>query len=150
MKSLSCFRFPFISLLGAVLILTVSSCASKSNWQFISPEAELGILVWREEERLSDIAKRTVTINEGASHHLIRLQGAEEPHVHDTHDLTVFMLAGKVAVRFGDRTVIARKGDVIDVPRGTLHWAENLSSGASEVYAVFSPPFDGEDYRVVG
>jgi mannose-6-phosphate isomerase-like protein (cupin superfamily) len=53
-------------------------------------------------------------------------------------------------MHLADRVIDVGPGDVIDVPRGVVHWAENVGDGASEAYAVFAPPFDGKDRRFVG
>ncbi len=84
-----------------------------------------------------------------SSHHFIMLRGAEEPHVHDRSDLTVFVLRGAVLMHFEDRTVKVGPGDVVDIPMGAFHWAENVADEPSIAYAVYSPAFDGKDRRPV-
>ena len=75
------------------------------------------------------------------------MRGQEFPHFHDHHDLSVSVLSGKGIVHFKDHDVVITPGDVIFIPRGTFHWAENTDPDASVVFAVFSPPFDGKDKR---
>lgn len=83
------------------------------------------------------------------SHHLITLRGREQPHVHDRSDLSVFVLRGAVIMHFADREVRVGPGDVVDIPMGAFHWAENVSDEPSVAYAVYSPAFDGQDRRGV-
>lgn len=130
------------------ILLTFSGCTSQ-QWKIVTPQEEFGVIGWQENELASDIAKRTLKVDEGSSHHIIRLRTAEEPHVHDDHDLTAFILSGKARVIVGHQVVTVEKGDVVDIPRGTVHWAENLGREACEVYVIFTPPFDGKDHRVI-
>jgi mannose-6-phosphate isomerase-like protein (cupin superfamily) len=114
----------------------------------ISPSGVIERGDWTEEELKMELAIRHLRRTEQLSFHRVRALGAEKPHVHDRHDLTVFVLSGSVLVHLGDQTVRARAGDVIDIPKGVPHWVENENgAAASEAFNVFSPPFDGKDRR---
>ncbi len=102
---------------------------------------------WTDDDIRKDIAIVHLRRTETASHHIVRLSGAEIPHIHDHSDLTVTVLSGKVRMNLGDEVQIVGPGQVIDIPRGTAHFAENIAPGASEAYAVFSPPLDKADNR---
>jgi mannose-6-phosphate isomerase-like protein (cupin superfamily) len=101
--------------------------------------------LWTEAELAKPIAVRRLRATTETSISLIRLAGAEQPHIHKDHDLVVVLLAGQARVHLGDHVVEVHPGDVMEIPRGTVHWAENTGASASEVYAVFSPPYDGRD-----
>jgi quercetin dioxygenase-like cupin family protein len=101
--------------------------------------------LWTPDELAKPIAVRPLRRTAETSVSLIRLAGAEQPHIHKDHDLVVILLTGSARLHLGGRTVAVRAGDVMEIPRGVVHWAENTGPGASEVYAVFSPPFDGRD-----
>ncbi|HEX3133640.1 MAG TPA: cupin domain-containing protein [Planctomycetota bacterium] len=101
--------------------------------------------LWTEAEMAKPIAVRRLRATAETSISLIRLAGAEQPHIHKDHDLVVVLLAGQARVHLGDHVVEVHPGDVMEIPRGTVHWAENTGATASEVYAVFSPPYDGHD-----
>jgi mannose-6-phosphate isomerase-like protein (cupin superfamily) len=115
----------------------------------VSPQKTILGIQWNREEMDRDMALRTIRITPEASFHLVRIRTAEKPHVHDFHDGTVFVLSGKLRVRLADRTVTVGPGDVIEIPRGVLHWAENLDQSASEAYVIYTPPYDGEDRRLI-
>ena len=87
--------------------------------------------------------------SEEASFHYIRLWTKEKPHRHETHKLIVFMLSGQAEIHFGDKTYPIEKGDMMEIPKGAVHWAENKGSGPAEVYAIFMPPYDGKDFKPV-
>jgi mannose-6-phosphate isomerase-like protein (cupin superfamily) len=104
---------------------------------------------WTEEEKQKEIAIRHMSRTEYSSTHLLRVRGAEKPHVHDHHDLTVTVISGKSIIHFKDHEVVLEKGDVVHIPRGTYHWAENIDPEASVAFAVFSPAYKGKDKRLV-
>jgi mannose-6-phosphate isomerase-like protein (cupin superfamily) len=115
----------------------------------ISPEQTWPSLSWSEEEKTRDVAVRPLWRTQEASGHAVRLRTAEKPHVHDHHDLVVFVMKGEARLHFADRSVDVKAGDVIEIPRGTLHWAENTGRGPGEAYALYTPAFDGQDIRPV-
>ena len=92
---------------------------------------------------------RRLRVTPETSHHIIRLKNAEKPHIHKHHDLTVFVLEGTAVIHFDNKNLIAKAGDVIEIPRGVVHWAENLDRRGSQVYAIFNPPYEGKDYHPV-
>jgi mannose-6-phosphate isomerase-like protein (cupin superfamily) len=101
--------------------------------------------LWSQAEQAKPIAVRRLRSTAETSVSLIRIAGAEQPHMHKNHDLVVMMLSGSARLHLGNRTVEVRPGDVMEIPRGVVHWAENTGPEASEVYAIFSPPYDGLD-----
>lgn len=101
--------------------------------------------LWTPAEQEKPIAVRRLRSTAEVSVSLIRLAGAEQPHIHKDHDLVVVMLTGQARLHLGNRTVDVRPGDVMEIPRGVVHWAQNTGPEASEVYAIFSPPYDGRD-----
>ena len=103
---------------------------------------------WTADELQRDIAIKHLSRNTHTSHHLVRLKGNEKPHFHDKHDLLVHVLSGSSKIHFKSRTVNLNPGDIINIPQGVYHWAENTGTEASLVLVSFSPPFDGKDRRM--
>jgi quercetin dioxygenase-like cupin family protein len=131
------------SALATVLLLT-AACAPPPG-RVVTADGPAAPMVWSAEEQAKPIAVRKLRATPGTSLSLIRLRGAEKPHIHQDHDLVVTMLAGGGVLHLGARAIPVHPGDVMEIPRGTVHWAENTDPVASEVYAVFSPPYDGLD-----
>jgi mannose-6-phosphate isomerase-like protein (cupin superfamily) len=134
----------------ALLLVTsaLAGCASSTPPRVVSPATDTFI------DDVPSDAKQQVAVmhlrrSAVSSQHFIMLRGAEEPHVHDRSDLTVFVLRGAVVMHFEDRTVKVGPGDVVDIPMGAFHWAENVADEPSLAYAVYSPAFDGKDRRRV-
>lgn len=103
---------------------------------------------WSPDERARDVAVKTLGATAQASFHFVHLKGAEPLHVHDRHDLTIFIFSGTSTVHFKDYTVSMSPGDLIEIPRGVWHWAENIGQDPTQAYAIFTPPFDGKDRRL--
>ena len=129
-----------------MMTLLVASCGSAVSGRVISPESDVSDFAWTVEEMAKSIAIRRWHVTEETSVSLIRLAGAEQPHMHKNHDLIVVLLSGSARLHLGQRVIDVYPGDVMEIPRGMVHWAENTGSSASEVYAIFSPPYDGQDH----
>jgi mannose-6-phosphate isomerase-like protein (cupin superfamily) len=136
-KIISCF----------LVIQLLAACQVNDSARLVFPDNTYRDVSWTQDELARDIAVRNLHRGTHASTHLIRLQGNEFPHYHDHHDLNVTVLSGKSIIHFHDHDVSLAPGDVIFIPQGTFHWAENTDPVASEVFAVFSPAFDGHDRR---
>lgn len=80
-----------------------------------------------------------------ASVHLVQVGDGERPHVHQTHDLTVFILRGRGDMVIGTESRPVREGEVIHVPAGTRHYFTNRGREPAVAAVVFGPPFDGKD-----
>jgi mannose-6-phosphate isomerase-like protein (cupin superfamily) len=132
-------------LCGAVIACTPATAAPR----VVSPGGSAAPVVWSDAEQQRDVAVRTLRTTDAASFHRVRLRRAEKPHEHERSDLTVFVLSGAVRMHFADRVVPVGAGDVVEIPRGAPHWAENVAEGPSEAYVVFTPAFDGKDSRPV-
>lgn len=104
---------------------------------------------WTDLEREQSIAIHHLYRSEAVSTHVIRIHGAEKPHVHDRHELNVTLLRGQMVLHFDQRAVNMQPGDVVVIPKGQLHWAENVAADASLAFVTFSPAFDGQDRRYV-
>jgi quercetin dioxygenase-like cupin family protein len=81
----------------------------------------------------------------GASYHVVQIRGGETPHRHGTHDLTALVLRGEGAMTLGSDRLAVAAGDVVVVPRGTVHWFTNTGRGVSVALVTFTPPLDAPD-----
>jgi mannose-6-phosphate isomerase-like protein (cupin superfamily) len=79
------------------------------------------------------------------SHHLVWIRKAEIPHRHDRHDLFVVILRGHGWMRLGEEERAVGEGSILYVPRGTVHTFRNGADSPAAAYALYTPPFDGND-----
>lgn len=61
------------------------------------------------------------------------------PHIHDDAEETFHVLGGALKVLVGDKTIIARAGDTLIVPRGVLHTFSNPFLTACSALVHLSP-----------
>ncbi len=135
----------FSVFLAFYLLLPAAAFSKTDRLRVLTPQGWAVTETWTSDELKAPIARRMLRKTSGASYHLIRLKTSEEPHVHQEHDLSVFVLHGKSRVHLAGKVYDVRPGDVVEIPRDTPHWVENKGRKASLVYAVFTPPFDGKD-----
>jgi mannose-6-phosphate isomerase-like protein (cupin superfamily) len=134
-----------------LIAITVSACQpvkAPRKPGLVFPGQSDSFPPWSEAERKKGIAVRGMYRDEWVSTHLIRLAENEPPHYHDHHSLVVSVISGKSVIHFKTHAVPLTPGDVVFVPPGTFHWAENQGDEASVVFAVFSPAFSGKDRRL--
>lgn len=129
------------------LVILTAGCHHTHHYQLITPDKVLQDIRWTEAEQRENIAARTLARTEYSSVHLVRLKGREQPHYHDRHDLYVTQLSGQSRIHFEHHHIDVSAGDVVFIPSGTYHWAENTGPQASIISSHFSPAFDGKDKR---
>lgn len=141
-----------LSLAAGVCLLAACSSTPVQQpapaYQWVSPYKVKAMPKWTRIQRRQPVAIVNLSRSEYSSSHHILLNTQERPHYHDHHDLIVTVVSGQSQIHFKDHTVVANPGDVIFIPKGTYHWAENLGEKGAEVHAIFSPAFDGKDIRL--
>jgi mannose-6-phosphate isomerase-like protein (cupin superfamily) len=80
-----------------------------------------------------------------SSHHVVSIRHGETRHRHDRHDLLVVVLRGHGSMRLGEGVRPVGEGSILWIPRGTVHAFRNAAPEPAAAYAVYLPPFDGED-----
>jgi quercetin dioxygenase-like cupin family protein len=61
------------------------------------------------------------------------------PHLHTSEDEAFYLLAGELQIAAGPDTFVARAGDFVFVPRGTLHGFINPGVDAAHALILFTP-----------
>lgn len=69
--------------------------------------------------------------------------GGPPPHVHRQEDETFYVLDGELEFLLGEELVTGRTGDVVFVPRGTVHRFRNADTGNGAPAARVHPRRDG-------
>jgi len=147
------FRWWPTSLLGITMfgVFALSGCRTPGNdGKFVR------VGDWRERlaaHRMApgqNIHKIDICRNADASHHLVRIREREPYHIHAKHDLTVFVLAGRGEIVIDGKRHPCGPGHVLYIPRGLPHAYINRGRDPGVAYAIFNPPFGGEDIIPVG
>jgi quercetin dioxygenase-like cupin family protein len=133
--------------LVAGLSLALQACAVRSPRVTIGALAEGldAVLASRPLGATQNLRADEVARTDGASYHVVQVRGAEAPHTHATHDLTVLVLRGSGTLTIGERRIPMRAGDATLIPRRTVHWFNNAGPAVAVALAVFTPPLDAPD-----
>ena len=131
-----------------IILIAIVFTGCTDSPKVVFPNKEYKDFVWNEVNKQKNIAIHNLDSNNYSSTHLIHLKGSEQPHFHDKHNLTVTIISGESIIHFKDHEVILQKGDIVHIPKGTYHWAENIDSEASVVFANFAPAYRGKDMRL--
>jgi len=65
-------------------------------------------------------------------------------HYHATHEEVVYIIRGHGKMRLGDKDEEVKAGDIIYIPKKTVHSFIPLS-GDCQALSIFAPAFDGKD-----
>jgi len=66
-------------------------------------------------------------------------------HKHLYHSETLVVTEGKGIMKLGDKTFTIRRGDLIFIPKNTIHSVKTTSTNSLKIISVQSPFFDGKD-----
>lgn len=66
-------------------------------------------------------------------------------HKHIEHTEHVYVLEGEGEMILGDKTIQVKKGDIIFIPKNTVHSLKVNSKSPMKVLSIQSPFFDGKD-----
>jgi mannose-6-phosphate isomerase-like protein (cupin superfamily) len=142
---------PLALTLAGMVALSLAGCCSAPpqdpRVRVLTPQGLQATFHWSDEQLARDVAAQPLRVTEHASYSIVRVRTAEKPHVHDHTDLVVTVLSGQVRMHLGEQVVDLGPGDVIDIPRGVMHWAQNMGVEACEAFVVGTPPYNGRDMR---
>lgn len=82
---------------------------------------------------------------EQASVNVWQLSGEMPLHLHREHEEVVVVRSGRARARLGEKTIDLGPGDVLLVPRNTVHGARTIGEEPLVGVSVFAPAFDGKD-----
>lgn len=74
---------------------------------------------------------------------VVHSNGANMPHIHETHDEVLVVIHGQGVFRLGDETVPFKQGDVVFIPAGLVHTP--ITDQYIAAVSIYSPEFDPEN-----
>ena len=80
-----------------------------------------------------------------ASSFVIVIKQGVKPHKHLQHSEHVAVLDGEGEMTLGEKKFGIKKGDVIFIPKNTVHAVKTTSKVPLKVLSVQAPHFDGKD-----
>ena len=70
----------------------------------------------------------------------VELDGDGPPqHIHKTEDEAFYVLEGEINVLLGERTIKAKAGTFVRIPRGTVHTFCRIEKKSAKLLAIFTP-----------
>lgn len=85
-----------------------------------------------------------------SSSFLIVIPKEVKSHYHATHSEQVVVLSGEADMMLGDQKLHITAGDVIFIPKGTIHSVLVTSVDPLRIISVQAPYFDGSDRVMTG
>lgn len=80
-----------------------------------------------------------------SSGNIIWIKKELKPHKHLKHSEHVYIIDGEAEMRLGSATIKVKNGDVIFIPKGTVHSVKVTSKRPLKVLSVQAPYADGTD-----
>lgn len=84
-----------------------------------------------------------------ASSFVIVIKKEVKAHKHASHSEHVLVLDGEGSMKLGDRIFTIKKGDLVFIPKNTVHSVKTSSKKPLKVVSIQSPVFDGKDRIMV-
>jgi len=92
---------------------------------------------------------RSVYSDSLVSSFVIFVKKEVKAHKHVTHTEHVYILDGEGEMRIGENKIKVKKGDIIPIPKNTVHSLKVTSVSPVKVLSVQAPMFDGKDRVMV-
>jgi mannose-6-phosphate isomerase-like protein (cupin superfamily) len=121
-------------------ILSIAIGATLANAQTITNEADLVT-----PGKLATVEGRDIGSDSLSSGNVIWIKTELKAHKHLTHSEHVYVIDGEAEMRLGDKTVKIKNGDIIFIPKGTVHAVKVTSKRPLKVLSVQAPHSDGTD-----
>jgi mannose-6-phosphate isomerase-like protein (cupin superfamily) len=96
-----------------------------------------------------NIYLRKVASDSLVSSFVIFIKKEVKKHKHVLHSEHVYILDGEGEMLLGDRSFKVKKGDIIFIPKNTVHSLTVTSATPVKVLSVQAPVFDGKDRQFV-
>ncbi len=92
-----------------------------------------------------NIYLRTLYSDSLVSSFVIFIKKEVKAHKHITHSEHIYILDGAGGMILGKKKFSVKKGDMIFIPKGTIHSLTVTSKNPVKVLSVQAPMFDGKD-----
>ena len=92
-----------------------------------------------------NIYSRPIASDSLVSSFVIFIKKEVKKHKHVSHSEHVYILDGEGEMLLGEKTFKVKKGDIIFIPKNTLHALKVTSATPMKVLSIQAPLFDGKD-----
>jgi mannose-6-phosphate isomerase-like protein (cupin superfamily) len=84
-----------------------------------------------------------------ASSFCIIIKNDVKPHKHQYHSEHVLVIEGEGQMKLGDKIFKIKKGDLVFIPKNTIHSVKTTSKHPLKVISIQAPLFDGKDRIII-
>ncbi|MBX7173894.1 MAG: quercetin 2,3-dioxygenase [Pyrinomonadaceae bacterium] len=70
---------------------------------------------------------------------IVAPQDGPPPHIHNHEDEVFYVVEGEFEILIGEKTIVAKKGDLAIVPRGTVHAFRNIGTENAKFWITVTP-----------
>ena len=88
---------------------------------------------------------KPLTSDSLASSYVIFIKKEVKKHKHVFHTENVYVLDGEGELLLGDKMMRIKKGDIIFIPKNTIHALKVTSAMPVKIISIQAPYFDGKD-----
>jgi mannose-6-phosphate isomerase-like protein (cupin superfamily) len=92
-----------------------------------------------------NIYTRMVAFDSLISSFIIFIKKEVKAHKHISHSEHIYILEGMGDMLIGDKTFKIKKGDILFIPKNTIHSLKVSSLTPVKVLSIQAPKFDGKD-----
>lgn len=92
-----------------------------------------------------NVYSRSIAFDSLASSFVIFIKKEVKEHKHVFHSEHVYVLEGEGEMLLGERSFMVKKGDMVFIPKNTVHGLKVTSMVPVKVLSIQSPLFDGKD-----
>jgi quercetin dioxygenase-like cupin family protein len=98
------------------------------------------------EQEYENVFVKKIAEDSFQSTFLIWIKKDVKGHFHQEHTENIVVLDGKAEMNFNGDRIVVKRGDYLNIPKGTKHSVEKvLSRKPLKVLSIQSPYFDGKD-----
>jgi quercetin dioxygenase-like cupin family protein len=138
-----------LSALPILIAVAVGLCAGLALGQGVSAvgrPVSFGDVVHRTPiDPKTGAALTPVASGEFATVNVWQLAGTLPAHFHRAHEEVVIVQSGKGEVQVGEHTYAMQTGDILLIPKNTVHSVHATGPVPFRGISVFGPAFDGQD-----
>lgn len=96
-----------------------------------------------------NISNQKIFTDSLVSSFVIWIKKEVKPHKHLTHSEHIYVLEGEGEMKLGSETFNIKPGDIIFIPKNTIHSLIVKSAVPVKVLSVQAPEFDGKDRVII-
>lgn len=98
------------------------------------------------DQKFENVYVKKITEDSLQSSFIIWIKQDVKGHFHQQHTENIVVIEGRAEMLFDGRRIIVKKGDYLNIPKGTRHSVTKVfSRNPLKVLSIQAPNFDGKD-----